>query len=63
MCCSSKFCSGRAVETQAKVSSVQGTLNASDDQYRVDNEELHNVRTHLEPVLCCAAMTFALQQL
>ena len=22
---------------------MQGTLNASDDQYRVDNEELHNV--------------------
>lgn len=48
---------------QAEVPLVQGTLNASDDQYRVDNEELHNVCTHPEPVLCCAALRFALQQL
>ena len=30
---------------------LQGTLNASDDQYRVDGEELHNVSLHASYVL------------
>lgn len=32
---------------------MQGTLNASDDQYRVDGDELHNVGSHADDLSCC----------
>ena len=32
---------------------VQGTLNASDDQYRVDGDELHNVGLYADELIAC----------
>ena len=32
---------------------MQGTLNASDDQYRVDGDELHNVGSHADDLTSC----------